>query len=505
MLTIPMPSSPVLEHVSTDGSSETSGDDDDRPNLLQTKSDTNIFRTRGVMPRRRSPPRYHNLGKTPPELPVLSPSTESQTTSGKRHISFNTFVEQCVAVDDPSQNQQQNDSDDDVLEMKPSSMGSRSSRTSRPSLSRASSSGSEHITIAKIAPTMLKTGPGVNHTLQMVYAPPAEYQSPGYDNLNSYDFPSPQVEAAINRWQTDDEGYGSVGYDYFNGPDFSGNVDRSSIPIPAHVGTSYGGGRPSPNKYRPAASSPQQSFEPSSVSSSNSSSSVNVASPVQPGRGILKTRPPDQAFSPESSSPPSAYFNYNPSAATGIGSMRGSSVAYEYPVASGSPVTSPGVGIEERGRGRTPSRERLHDRSTSRGTSSGSTSSKSPTEIAASHSSSRKIQTPPQLDKVQEETRHIEPEERVDGNTPQASQSAVIGKSTSASVDSFKLSEEDEDYIPDRSSTPTPHSSPQVSEAVEYIPLHFQLIQFSSDRLPAVEGHIACVPSPHFSYTATVF
>lgn len=506
MLTIPMPSSPVLEHVSTDGSSETSGDDDDRPNLLQTKSDTNIFRTRGVMPRRRSPPRYHNLGKTPPELPVLSPSTESQTTSGKRHISFNTFVEQCVAVDDPSQNQQQNDSDDDVLEMKPSSMGSRSSRTSRPSLSRASSSGSEHITIAKIAPTMLKTGPGVNHTLQMVYAPPAEYQSPGYDNLSSYDFPSPQVEAAINRWQTDDEGYGSVGYDYFNGPDFSGNVDRSSIPIPAHVGTSYGGGRPSPNKYRPAASSPQQSFEPSSVSSSNSSSSVNVASPVQPGRGILKTRPPDQAFSPESSSPPSAYFNYNPSAATGIGSMRGSSVAYEYPVASGSPVTSPGVGIEERGRGRTPSRERLHDRSTSRGTSSGSTSSKSPTEIAASHSSSRKIQTPPQLDKVQEETRHIEPEERADGNhTPQASQSAVIGKSTSASVDSFKLSEEDEDYIPDRSSTPTPHSSPQVSEAVEYIPLHFQLIQFSSDRLPAVEGHIACVPSPHFSYTATVF
>ncbi|AFR96087.1 hypothetical protein C343_04203 [Cryptococcus neoformans C23] len=489
MLTIPMPSSPVLEHVSNDGSTDTSGDDDDRPNLLQTKSDTNIFRTRGVMPRRRSPPRHHNLGKTPSELPPLSPSTESQSNPGKRHISFNTFVEQCVAVDDPTQNQQQNDSDDDVLEMKPSSMGSRSSRASRPSLSRASSTGSEHITIAKIAPTMLKTGPGVNHTTQMVYAPPPEYQSPGYDNLNSYDFPSPQVEAEINRWQAGNEGYGSVGYDYFNGPDFSGNADRSSVPIPAHVGTSYGGGRPSPNKYRPAASSPQQSFEPSSVSSSNSSSSVNITSPVQPGRGILKTRPPDQAFSPESSSPPSAYFNYTPSAATGIGGMRGSSGTYDYPGPLGSPVTSPAVGTEERGRGRTPSRERLHDRSTSRGTSSGSASSKSPTEIAASHSSSRKVQTPPQLDKVQEETRHIEPEKHVGVNhTPQASQSAVTERSASTSVHPFELSEEDKDYIPDRSDTPTPHSSPQIA----FRPL--------KDTSPASLPHTPATPRPSSSH-----
>lgn len=489
MLTIPMPSSPVLEHVSNDGSSDSSGDDDDRPGLLQTKSDTNIFRTRGVMPRRRSPPRHHNLTKTPPELPSLPPSTEAQLNPGKRHISFNTFVEQCVAVDDPTQNQQRDDSDDDdVLEMKPSSVGSRSSRVSRPSLSRSSSVGSEHITIAKIAPTMLKTGPGVNHNLQMVYAPPPEYQSPGYDNLSAYDFPSPQVEAAINRWQASGEGYGSVGYDYFSGPDFSGNVDRSGVPIPAHIGTSYAGGRPSPNKYRPAASSPQQTFEPSSISSSTSSSSVNITSPAQPGRGILKTRPPDQAFSPESSSPPSAYFNYTPSAATGIGGMRGSSGAYDYPGASGSSATSAGVGVEERGRGRTPSRERLHDRSTSRGTSSGS--SKSPSEITPSHGS-WKVQTPPQLDKVQEETRHIELGEPVRINeTPRASQSAVTGESALASAGPFEPNQEDKDYIPDRSSTPTPHSSPQIA----FRPL--------KDTSPASLPHTSAMPRPSSGHSS---
>ena len=82
-------------------------------------------------------------------------------------LGFNTFVEQCIAVDDPEDargaSSDEDDEDDDsssdgVLEIKSaSSISSRSSRSSRPSLSRHSSASSDHVTIAKIAPTMLKT------------------------------------------------------------------------------------------------------------------------------------------------------------------------------------------------------------------------------------------------------------------------------------------------------------------------------------------------------------
>ncbi|WVQ81195.1 hypothetical protein IAT38_003317 [Cryptococcus sp. DSM 104549] len=449
MLTIPMPSSPILESSSGNEDVDPLEDDSDRPILLQTKSDTNIMRNRGgLVPRKKSPPRHHNLGKTPPEEPLISPS-ESHS-SNKKHISFNTFVEQCVAVDDPSLNQPQDDSDDEMLEMKPSSLSSssRGSLHSRPSISRNSSSGSaEHLTIAKIAPTMLKTMhvPG-GSTLQMVYAPPPEYQSPGLHQSDSMDFPSPQVDPHTGKWQEQDEDEYGSGLDYFGGPNLGGDEQKagtSAQPIPTvHQAPAQPKWRQAPAQGQTQASTSPQAdkIEPSSVSSTTSSSSSlnNITSPPQPGRSILKVRPPGQAPPPEPSSPPLAYFNYTPSAATGIGGMRGSG-SYDVYGATGSPVTSP---TGERGRGRTPSRDRLNDRSTSRGTSASSTasisssSSRSPVE---SSGTSRKVQTPPQLDKVQEESQQLGAQEE-------------------------KAQEKEaQDYVPDRSSTPTPHSSPQIT------------------------------------------
>ena len=264
-----------------------------RPHLMHTKSDTNISRYRNNPFRKDSPPRiiapvltspYEDIGAypavlSPPAMGERSGSSDSarDTTGGssqdlnekgpggkKKHISFNTFVEQCIAIDSP-QNGKANgrrkpatprmyddgsddgsvsffaaafrpravyglhadddklldtpayrrydpdsevgsyddgldepslfseghagsdtedddeDDDDDILEMRTASSRSRSSSSSRspglyahahsqrlrpnarPMLVRANSSDKEHMTIAPIAPTMLKTTGVGNH------------------------------------------------------------------------------------------------------------------------------------------------------------------------------------------------------------------------------------------------------------------------------------------------------------------------------------------------------
>ncbi len=98
-----------------------------RPPLLHTKSDTNVTRWSRKIPfRKDSPPRFVASARQPrsPEVvnPVASPtladrsgSSDSarETTSSsqdlnvcpsggkKKHISFNTFVSQCIAIDSP--------------------------------------------------------------------------------------------------------------------------------------------------------------------------------------------------------------------------------------------------------------------------------------------------------------------------------------------------------------------------------------------------------------------
>ncbi|KAH9040393.1 hypothetical protein EDB85DRAFT_135219 [Lactarius pseudohatsudake] len=227
-----------------------------RPPLLHTKSDTNVARWSRKSPfRKDSPPRIVASARQPrsPEIvdPVIAPTLAERSGSSdsaretssssqdlnvcssggkKKHISFNTFVRQCIAIDSPpkprrgslpgetndlyhdsyddgyeedseigfndpddvldegglfSEGHNGSDSDEEgeILEMRPSLGRSRSSSSSRspgaaeyslrvqppfayshsPPLVRTGSSDKEHVTIAPIAPTLLKTTGVGNH------------------------------------------------------------------------------------------------------------------------------------------------------------------------------------------------------------------------------------------------------------------------------------------------------------------------------------------------------
>lgn len=456
MLTIHNPSSPILEASSR-------GDDDDvpsmdRPPLVQTKSDTNIVRVRtgglkGI------PGNAAEQELTAPSMSENSSAEQSVVpdapSTGKRHISFNTFVEQVIAVDDPTEGQNQSsDSEDEMLEIR-SNSSRNSSRSSRPSLSRNSSSGSgsggEHLTIAKIAPTMLKTN-GVYHSSlpAMVYAPTAEYRSPEAEQP-AIDFPSPKQSKGRTWSEDEDEDYSSVGYDYYP------NQQQGA---PSHVvraGTSPQTSNQS-NLLRPPVPAGNQESVSTSLSSSTSSSSANLStSPSQPSRSILKVRPPTNP--PKEDSPPSppssTYFNYNPSAATGIGGMR-SSGGVDFVGGSGSPSSPGAIGAaapatggasEERGRSTSRSQQTsAYGRSSSGSASVGSASSISP-------GASRQLELPNSSNKQQKSV----------SQQPGPSLGQVVegnGRDAEAPLDEHM---DVDNYSPDRSETPTPHSSPQVS------------------------------------------
>ncbi|KAI0339591.1 hypothetical protein BDW22DRAFT_1431493 [Trametopsis cervina] len=290
-----LPASPFFHGEGSDSDDDNDishiQDDDEpaRPPLLHTKSDTHISsRVRAF--RKESPPRILS-----PEFP-LQPTDATGSTSGatssttsnstgssqdlsgasisctevagvgakKKHISFNTFVEQYIAIEKPKRKQsasifysdsvygggfsegseaeteeedqnpsfylsnrdaQQSDSDDDeedeVLEIRSrrsrSSSSSRSERvpmmrttsppsaqtTRRPTLTRQGSVDREHMTIAPIAPTILKsTGVGNNLSsigedrvmrsqkeVELVYLPPSGsiYSLPGTPNIGTED------------------------------------------------------------------------------------------------------------------------------------------------------------------------------------------------------------------------------------------------------------------------------------------------------------------------------
>lgn len=449
MLTIHAPASPILEATSRDDS-----DDGEltRPPLVQTKSDTNIVRVRtgglkgipaGAADAEPAAPNMTTQSSADSSIVPEAPST------GKKHISFNTFVEQVIAVDDPSEAMQDDSdsSDNEMLEIRSSSSRSSSqSRRSRPSLGRNSSSGSgsngEHLTIAKIAPTMLKTN-GVYHSSlpAMVYSPTPEYRSPQAEQA-SMDFPSPQPQKARPWADEDDEDYSSVGYDYY--------PTTQSSTAPSHVVRT--GSSPQANNTRPTATT--LAPPDSSVSSSNSSSSATIStSPSQPSRSILKVRPAASATKDDSppTTPAATEFIYTPSAATGIGGMR--SAGHENYAPSASP-SSPGVlGASPgalAGSGAGAGEER--GRSTSRGpqTSAYGRSSSGSASVGSTSSIS------PGAPRAHNELPNTKQQKVAQQPTPSLGQ-VVEGKPEDESMDV------DDSYSPERSGTPTPHSSPQVS------------------------------------------
>ncbi|KAF8553587.1 hypothetical protein OG21DRAFT_1463910 [Imleria badia] len=73
-----------------------------RPSLLHTKSDSHITRWGAL--RRDSPPRVApNIPADPPASSLLQSESPPAVIPGqkRKHISFNTFVEQCIAIDKP--------------------------------------------------------------------------------------------------------------------------------------------------------------------------------------------------------------------------------------------------------------------------------------------------------------------------------------------------------------------------------------------------------------------
>lgn len=520
MLAIPGgSSSPVLEAVHTGADADVDAATGEasaaeRPPLVQTKSDTNIVRRSGATG---SPPRGSidagaSVNLNTVNVPTRAMSGSSETTSataagavspsselasdhastsgGKRHISFNTFVEQCIAVDDPedvraieqSEGMIPDDGDDDddydsedVLEMR-SSVSSSSSR-SRPSMSRQSSTtSSDHVTIAKIAPTTLKAlGNFPSPSPAVVFAPPEAYalehgesNGVGYKHRPSYDFPSPPGGVASSQWEDEEEDYS---FDYFSGPDLGvgdeyAGSKRGNAPASGSRSSSESSSRDSTARPSPAQT-PSSSFpESSSQSGGGAQQQVTTSAPVfipsssapaAPGRSILKIRPPGYAGStkePDADSPTSSYFNFNPSVATGIGGfgqgvqrvmrepVTGSLPLYDVaspdqymqanvvgsaPATPHSAPTSPNAAVSfaageaERGRSfaRTPANA---ERSASRGNSLGSGS-------ISPNAARSPVQIP---------TKASQSPSRMDVDSPEGP------------------------YIPQRSNTPTPHSSPQV-------------------------------------------
>ena len=112
LLTSELPHSPVFSppdseeddepHVMSDGADPGSLHKPIRPPLLHTKSDTQITRlgpTRAF--RRDSPPRMVPNGPDAPASGLPLPESSVVPGQKRKHISFNTFVEQCIAIDKP--------------------------------------------------------------------------------------------------------------------------------------------------------------------------------------------------------------------------------------------------------------------------------------------------------------------------------------------------------------------------------------------------------------------
>lgn len=548
MLSITTPSSPVMEADTPEG--EVDGLDQARPMLATTKSDTNILTTRPGMAIRRTSPTLPmgafpsgnqgqgaagGAGQKSPNAPGTRTPTEGNPPSSgkeKKHISFNTFVEQCIAVDDPSareNNMWQESEDDDMLEMR--SHRSSSSKSSRPSISRHSSSSStrsqqEPLTIAKIAPTMLKTQTYANSEQlpQMVYQPPPQYLSPqispgvhspvgpsSYSSQASTASTGSTGTAQGKKWDDDD----GQPYDYFGGPDRSsgpaqgsGQVAQAQSPaqnIPQRAPAPVVAQPPQQPKWRQGQQQQQQqvgsidSTLSTSASSSSSSSSLardNITSPPQPSRSILKQRSvaADASNTAEadfdSGSPPGNYFNYNPSAATGIGGMRAAQYLDQNPSGQGgnaSPLVSPATG-EERGRStaRGGTGTSQYDRSISRSTNSSAGSvtggansgaggnasgqgpmspgtSRSPSGSTHGHATSGVSKKGPAQQQAQQQKVHAAQQANTQAQQQQQQRQAEVAAEADNGM------EIDHDESPDRgASTPTPHSSPQVCHLLTF-------------------------------------
>ncbi|KEP52753.1 regulation of carbohydrate metabolism-like protein [Rhizoctonia solani 123E] len=449
-LSLPRPASPILESSDLT-EDEYDNDGNVRPPLPHTKSDTNIIRRPSS--RRVSPPRVvQGMGgisgqqNSVPTLQVNglektrsrgsessnSPrggSSDVESNSGKerRHIHFNTFVEQCISIDKPrsagvDEESEEEEVDDDILEIRSISGSSMTSvvSNSRPPFTRRDSNDKDLVSIAPIAPTILKSSdPHPAPSPAVIFVPPSGSGYEGEHHMLQYhaqqqknehytssppagvmDSASPSSPSSSSHlhWEDEDEDYG-VGFDYFGGPDLGIGQEYDTRGNPrsnSYVARTVQRDQPNDISTTPtqrdshlarsvaAALAGRKDREDELATSSNSSSQsdTTVQAPAQRssitnGR-YRSSHPPASSQSPPARSPPRPGRSIlkNADAGTGVpAAYRGS---YESPSDSAylSPTDLRGRSSspsgEERGRSnvRTPPAIEERERSSSRGTSS---------------------------------------------------------------------------------------------------------------------------------------
>lgn len=363
------------------------GAEDEKPrtSLVTVRSDTNLTgkkrRTGG------SPPSSTNLLSRP-----TFATSDSNTSEEKRHISFNHRVDQCIAVDyqehdypssgdeseeeDHSAEESEGSDEAELLTMKssPRAPGSQTSMSSRGS----SPSASDHHTIAKLAPTRLKTSD--------------VYPAPSPAVVDPSGFTSGKASASMSKTSSraqctyatedDDQSNQKSGWDDDNGFDyFSGTSDKPGAQDDDDDEDEETDGTSSSSAGRPDSTGAVDAGRSDSSSSSAGTGVTSPSSSHPPAlpRSILKkkTQPTYDTSADHSSS-----------SSSGQGSdgqqqqqqhlPNGSAVSASYDSADDTPVDA-GRGRPSQRLGSSASYERIQDAARrSGGSRSGSTSSASP-------------------------------------------------------------------------------------------------------------------------------
>lgn len=441
MLTTPGRSaSPNMEFPpSVDASRETSDNEEEidtdpmssrvgsgRPSIFAVRSDTNLNakkrRTGGSPPA--SVRLMQNLDHA--QGSASERSNSSSNINGieeKRHISFNQRVDQCIAVDyqEFSDEEEEGDdegnegddvdegdsdggeydlrktganetseddspsSDDEVLTMKSSPKTSPSwplTSTTPLISSRGSSPGSDHHTIAKLAPTLLKTSetfPGPSPAVvdptgfkQLRFGadgegnePTLSSQSFGYDDGDDDNDTS---QTRYSQWDADDDFGGD--FDYFNGPDMSdsypaeregvnqGSVTQSSTDD-ANEGDELNDNESGINLQTSASKAGPKSIlkrrpvlSESDLAAENIAGDVDILGTSQPASAVSATAAAAQSQAEGNQSPASPTSPGSPpSGGRGRPSQRlGSSASYEQVMDAGRGASSAAAAVSGRGR-----------------------------------------------------------------------------------------------------------------------------------------------------------
>jgi hypothetical protein len=219
ILSFPGPNSPPLDGLTFSDDSSCSDEvpavPAHRPRFLHTTSDSHVHQVNmAAHPRSASP-----------EQSVIMQRTASVRTQGqgqgpfnRKHISFNHFVEQCIAVDSDegagvrrrfmiqSESSDEEDDEEDVLTFR------SSPRTTSFAVSALSER--EPHTIVKLAPTTLKSSEVLPAPSPAVFY--GGFPSPGAGPTPTYYASTPQRYSS--RWVEEDEAEQyAMGFDYFSG------------------------------------------------------------------------------------------------------------------------------------------------------------------------------------------------------------------------------------------------------------------------------------------------